>query len=228
MSYRWIFFDADGTLFDYDAAERSSLRAALDERGILICPEHLGAYREINSELWERFESGQIEQKELRVLRFSRMFERFGWSLDPAAFGDAYLHHLAESAQLIEDADTVISSLMGMVKLLLLTNGIPEVQRSRLERSPFRAMFDHVVISGDVGVAKPDPRIFEAAVREAGNPPISEVLMVGDSLSSDMEGADRYGIDSCWFNPSGRRNPTQLCPTFEIKDLRELLAIVKT
>lgn len=224
--YAWLFFDADGTLFDYNAAESGALAAALAEEGIASSPEILQAYRAINGALWRRLERGEISQETIRTVRFSQLSVRFELGLDPIDFGMKYLAHLAERADLIEGAERLLRVLRGRIGLLLLTNGIPEVQRSRLARSPLRGLFDHVVISGDVGAAKPDRRIFDVAMRSAGIASPSGVLMVGDSLSSDIEGAVRYGIDSCWFNPAGVPNPTELRPTFEIAALRELPAVL--
>ncbi|MBN1858721.1 YjjG family noncanonical pyrimidine nucleotidase [Candidatus Bipolaricaulota bacterium] len=223
--YRWIFLDADGTLFDYSAAESGALAATLAEEGVFARSEHIDAYRAVNAALWRRFERGEVSQATLRTLRFSQFSERFGLELDAVAFGSRYLGHLAQCAELIDGAESVVRFLHGRAGLLLLTNGISEVQRSRLALSPLHGLLDHVVISGEVGAAKPDPRMFDVAFECAGNPTRSSVLMVGDSLSSDIRGGALYGIDTCWFNPMREPNSMELVPTFEIQSLRELAAI---
>jgi len=225
--YTWLFFDADRTLFDYDTAERKALGAALAEEGISVSAEHLDVYRTVNEALWRRFELGGVTQDTVRVERFRQFAKRFEMTFDPAEFSDRYVKRLSERADLIEDAEDVIRALHGTVGLLLLTNGMPEVQRPRVANSPLRNLFQHVVISEEVGAAKPDRRIFEFAMQSAGYPSASQVLMVGDSLSSDIEGAVRYGIDSCWFNPSGKKNDTSFRPTYEIGTLRELIPLLK-
>ncbi len=225
MSYEWIFFDADGTLFDYNAAESEALAGTLAEEGVSVRSEHVDEYRALNAALWRRFERGEVSQATIRTLRFSQFSERFGLELDAVAFGSRYLAHLAQCADLIDGAESVVRSLHGRAGLLLLTNGISEVQRSRLAASPLHGLFDHVVISGDVGAAKPDPRMFDVAFECAGSPTRSSVLMVGDTLSSDIRGGALYGIDTCWFNPMREPNSTELVPTFEIQSLRELAAL---
>jgi len=225
--YAWLFFDADRTLLDYDKAERKALEAALAEEGIKTSAEHVDVYRAVNEALWKRFELGEVTQDTVRVERFRRFAERFRLTFDPAVFSDRYVKQLSKRADLLEDAEAVVRALHGEVGLLLLTNGMPEVQRSRLANSPLHSLFQHIVISEEVGAAKPDRRIFDFAMQAAGNPSTSQVLMVGDSLSSDIEGAVRYGIDSCWFNPSGKRNGTSFRPTYEINTLRELIPLLK-
>ncbi len=225
--YTWVFLDADRTLFDYDTAERKALEATLAEEGIRVTAEHVDVYRAVNDALWKRFELGEVTQDTVRVERFRRFAERFRLTFDPGVFGDRYVKQLSNRADLLEDAEDVVRALHGKVGLLLLTNGMPEVQRSRLANSPLHDLFQNIIISEEVGAAKPGRRIFDFAMQAAGNPSASQVLMVGDSLSSDIEGAVRYGIDSCWFNPSGKKNGTSFRPTYEIGALRELIPLLK-
>ncbi len=224
--YTWVFLDADRTLFDYDTAECGALAAALAEEGIKASAEHVRVYRTVNEALWRRFELGGVTQDTVRVERFRQFAEKFGLTFDPAVFSDRYVKRLSERADLMEDAEDVVRALHGKVGLLLLTNGMPEVQRSRLANSPLHNLFQHVVISEEVGAAKPDRRIFDFAMQSAGSPSASQVLMVGDSLSSDIEGAVRYGIDSCWLNPNGKKNGTDFHPTYEIGSLPELIPLL--
>jgi 2-haloacid dehalogenase len=105
-----------------------------------------------------------------------------------------------------------------------VTNGLADVQRPRLARSAIGALFDTVVVSEEVGVAKPDARIFEHALRQLGHDDRSTVLMVGDSLASDIQGGCNAGMQTCWLNPSGAANGTAIEPTFEIASLAELRA----
>ena len=111
--------------------------------------------------------------------------------------------------------------------MVVLTNGLPEVQRQRLAGSAIRTYLAGLVISGEVGAAKPDPRIFDAAFEVMGRPEREEVLMVGDSLTSDIAGGKAHGIDTCWFNPQGNPRTLEVKPRYEIRSLRELLDIVE-
>jgi FMN phosphatase YigB (HAD superfamily) len=109
-----------------------------------------------------------------------------------------------------------------------MTNGFADVQHARIRRLGLEGVFDHVIISEEVGVAKPDPGVFDIAFERMGNPDKARVLMVGDSLSSDIVGGFHYGIDTCWFNPDGLANLTGNIPTYEIRHIHELLGFLET
>ena len=146
--------------------------------------------------------------------------------LNLTRFGAAYIQNLGQGAYLIEGAERVIKSLLGRVGLVLITNGLKDVQRSRLARSTIGDCFSAVVISEEVGAAKPDPRIFQAAFERMGNPKKEEVLIVGDSLSSDIKGGNAYGIDTCWFNPARLVCDQDVEIQYEIRHLDELWDIL--
>jgi len=226
MEYRWLLFDADGTLFDYDRAEAQALRLTFEAAGHDFRPAYAEAYRRINATMWRELELGQISPERLRTRRFALLFEEAGLDLDPEEFGRAYLRNLALGTDLVDGAEETVRALHGRVGLALITNGLQEVQRPRLAGSSIGGCFDAVVISEEVGAAKPDPAIFQVALARMGHPRRDEVLMVGDSLTSDVAGANRAGIDVCWFNPTGLPLPPGLEARYQIRDLSELVALV--
>jgi 2-haloacid dehalogenase len=226
--YSWILFDADGTLFDYDAAEAAALEASLGRIGQPFHPELLESYRSINGELWRDLERGRITQKRLRIERFERLFEAMGMRADPSLFATGYLGDLARRSELIEGVGETVEALSKIYRLMLITNGIAEVQRSRFSTSSIRDCFADLVISEEVGAAKPDPRIFDAAFAKMNQPEKSEVLIVGDSLSSDVQGGRDYGVDTCWFNPSGEVAHDGVQPTFEIARFDALRMLLRS
>ncbi len=225
MRYKWVLFDADGTLFDYDKAEATALRKTLGEFGCGYKARYVEAYRQINREIWREFEQGRISQRRLRTRRFELLFEDIGVVCDPDRFSTRYLLHLATGTDLIEGAAEVARWLHGKVGLVLITNGIPDVQRPRFTRSELSDYFAGIVISEEVGAAKPDPKIFDAAFQVMNWPNKAEVLIVGDSLTSDINGGNSYGIDTCWFNPRQDPYTEDSRGLFEIRDLRELLKL---
>jgi 2-haloacid dehalogenase len=226
VRYNWVLFDADGTLFDYDRAEAQALRATFADAGHPFEPGHAEVYRQVNGALWRAFERGEIAQAVLKVRRFEQLLAAVGMEADAAAFSRRYLENLGLAADLVPGAERVVRALHGRVGLVLITNGLKQVQRSRFARSPIGGCFAEVVISEEVGAAKPDARIFDAAFERMGCPPKKEVLIVGDSLTSDMRGGNDYGIDTCWFNPSQAPRPDGVEVCYEIHDLDEVLAIV--
>ena len=226
MEYQWLLLDADGTLFDYDRAETQALRLTFEAAGRPFHPAYAQAYRRINAAIWREFEQGQITQELLRTRRFAMLFDEARLDLDLEDFSTAYLRNLALGTDLVDGAEEMLRALQGRVGLALITNGLKDVQRPRLQRSAINGCFDPVVISEEVGAAKPDPAIFHAALAMMGHPRRDQVLMVGDSLTSDVAGANRAGIDACWFNPASLPLPPGMQVRYQIRELGELVGLV--
>lgn len=224
--YRWLLFDADGTLFDYEAAEAAALDATWESLGLIRPPGLLAAYRRINAELWRLYETGGIAQPVLQVERFVRLLAELDGAADPATVSRDYLGQLARQAFLLPGARELLDWAAERFRLALITNGIPEVQRPRIRRSGFDRLFPVVVISGEEGVAKPAPEIFDVALERMGAPAREEVLMIGDSLSSDVRGGVDSGLDTCWYNPAELDAGDGPEPRYEIGRLEDLRAIL--
>ena len=223
--YRWLIFDADGTLFDFHLGETTALQQTTRKHGIAYSSHLHEIYSAISAELWRQFELGEISLKHLRVTRFERLFTELGIGVEPESFNIDFMNDLGLQTQLLPGAETTVRHLSSRFQLLLATNGIAVVQRPRFARSSIRQYFEDVVISDEIGVAKPQKGFMEEAFSRMGKPRKSEVLMIGDSLTSDIEGGARFGIDTCWFNPNGL-SPDGSRPTFTIADLSEIDAIV--
>jgi YjjG family noncanonical pyrimidine nucleotidase len=226
VKYAWLLVDADGTLFDYDKAESTSLELTFKEFGFGYEPSHADTYRRINSAIWDLFEQGEISQERLRSKRFELLFEALQIEGDAEAFSTRYLRNLAEGSELMEGAEEVVTALHGRVGMMIITNGLADVQRPRFARSAIGDCFADLVISEEVGAAKPHNRIFDIAFEKMQFPKQDEVLIIGDSLSSDIEGGNNYGIDTCWFNPQREPGNEEVEPTYEITALGELLGLV--
>ena len=220
--YRWLLFDADGTLFDYDRAERAALEQALRQIGVSTDPGHLAAYRRINQALWQAVEKGEITPGMVKVRRFELLLEAIQVAYSPNALSASYLECLANCSELLEDAGEVLGALRRKYQIAILTNGLKEVQRGRLSRSAIRPHISQIIISEEVGAAKPAREFFDQAFARLGHPSKREVLMVGDGWASDIQGAVQYGIDACWYNPGRKPRPANCEITREIAALREL------
>jgi len=226
LKYDWIFFDADGTLFDYDAAEAAALKGAFECCELPFEPGIGARYSEINAAIWREFELGELDQNDLKTLRFDRLFEEVGLRGDAVVFSGHYLEILGRQTTLLAGAEDFLRALPGGLHLLLITNGLAEVQVPRFAASTIRDCFAEIVISGEIGLAKPDPAIFDFAFERIGRPAKDRVLMIGDNLGSDILGGANYGVDTCWYNPAGLANGHGVTPTFEIRKLDEILEIV--
>ena len=226
MKYEWLLFDADGTLFDYDLAEDKALRGAYVEFGLAYDLRHGEAYRRINRQVWLDFEQGKITAEALRVRRFALLFEAMGIAADAKGFSDRYLAHLARAGDLLPGAEEVLRRLHGHYRMVVITNGLKEVQRPRLSSSPIAGLFAALAVSDELGVAKPDPRFFETVFDQIGSPPREKVLVIGDSLTSDIQGGNTYGLDTCWFNPLGKPVDPRIPARYEIRALPQLLDLL--
>lgn len=229
-----ILFDADGTLFDFAASERLAFDSCMQSyAGAGNYDDAYRAYVEIGAVFWRRLEQGAILSDELRVGRWIELARRGGFSWSATAIADAYLEQLACHGHVLDGAVDVCRSLSATHPLGLVTNGFEAVQTQRLAASPLREFIDFVVTSEAVGVAKPARAMFERALSLAQDAlpprPISpeRVLMVGDSLSSDIAGGNAMGFITCWYNAGTQSRPTQVIPDYTIADLRELSRIVR-
>lgn len=224
---RWLIFDADGTLFNYEAAEKIALGKAFRAFSIPDTLQNHELYRKFNSALWDRFELGLVTSVKLRELRFEHLLKAIGIDADPQALSRRYLQELGNLAPLLPGAREIVAELAPDYGLVLATNGISDVQRRRLALSGLERFFEAVVISDEIGVAKPHGAYFDELFRRIGEPPRRRAMIIGDKLSSDIAGGVRAGIRTCWFNPSGEACSDEIQPEFEISDFRGLRAILR-
>lgn len=224
--YEVIVFDVDDTLMDFDQSEQAAFGSVF---GKYEMPDGLNqyrsSYRTISEGLWRDLENGNLGLSELGSERFRRLFLEHELDLDAVVFNQDYLGFLGEQRHLVPGAEKVIEAL-SRKRLAIITNGFEAVQTSRIRNSPFSDAFEQVIISEATGYRKPQKEIFEYAFQQLQVTDPSTVLMVGDSLTSDIQGGLNAGVDTCWFNPARKKNQTPIVPTYEISQLEELLEIV--
>ena len=225
--YYCILFDADNTLLDFDAAESKALAETLVNYGIEPDAETVQTYRTINEELWRQLEKGQVRREKLFNERFTRFLKAINAAGDGAEMNRNYLEQLSThpdlmSAQVLD----VLRELSEVATLAVVSNGVHKVQLRRLAESGVANFMEDIFISEKVGCEKPGARIFETALRSLGVENREHVLMVGDSLTSDIQGGANAGLDTCWLNPNHAENPGKVIPTYEIASLEELYPLV--
>ena len=225
-SYSWLLFDADGTILDYRAAEAHSLKSAVSSFGLEANEEILKLYQGINSALWAELEKGSITSLELRVKRFDTLSSRMGWDISADEFSRVYLQELGHSGFMIPGAGQMLKDLPAGMKKVIITNGIKDTQYGRLKKALLMNSFDEIIISEEAGTAKPAAGFFDYTLERIGSRKIEEMLVIGDSLSSDIAGGNGYGIDTCWFNPEGLENTSGIDPTYEISGWEGLFRIL--
>ncbi|WP_291578279.1 YjjG family noncanonical pyrimidine nucleotidase [Clostridium sp. UBA6640] len=228
MKYEIIIFDADDTLFDFRKSQRDAFKNTMVEFNIEYDENyHLKIYSDINAAIWKEFEDGLITQKELKIERFKRLSDKLNIDFDEVEFAKSYMKHLSFASFLYDDSTVLIESLHKNYRLSIITNGLTEVQDNRIRKSAIAKYFEDIVISEEVKVSKPDPKIFELTLNNMKYIDRSKVLMVGDSLTSDIQGGINFGIDTCWFNPDKITNKTEMKPNYEISNLMELRDILR-
>ena len=228
MKYEIIIFDADETLFDFKKSEKAAFQNTMLEFGMEYDENyHLGIYHNINAAIWMEFETGLITQEKLKAERFRRLSAKLNTGFDEVKFSVSYETHLANASFLYDDSIALIESLFRDYKLAIVTNGLSAVQDGRIRKSAISKYFTDIVVSETVKLSKPDPRIFELALNNMKHTDKSKVLIVGDSLTSDIQGGINSGIDTCWYNPGKIENMTDIKPTYTISNLMELIDILE-
>lgn len=225
--YYCILFDADNTLLNFDAAENKALAETLVNYGIEPDAETVQTYRTINEELWRQLEKGQIRREKLFGERFSRFLKAINAAGDGVEMNRCYLEQLSTHPDLMSpEVLDVLRELSEVATLAIVSNGAQKVQTRRLAESGVMNFMEDVFISEKMGCEKPNARIFDAALRALGVENREHVLMVGDSLSGDIQGGSNAGLDTCWYNPNHAENLGKVIPTYEIASLEELYPLV--
>lgn len=227
MKYNTILFDADGTLLDFERSEYEALSDVLAEFNIPDTEENHVIYSAANAEQWKLLEQGLVTRAELRINRFKNFLAKIGFSASASAMADRYMHALSGKSHLLDGALALCTELSRDCDLYIITNGFRFIQEGRFYHSPLAPLFRGVFISEDVGVEKPDVAFFDHVRANIPDFCPETTLVVGDSLSSDIEGGIRARLDVCWYNPAQKTAPANLKITYTVSELSEILSIVQ-
>lgn len=224
MKYQWILFDADETLFSFNSY--LGLQSMLKRYGIDFSLTDYDEFQAVNKPLWVAYQNKEITAEGLQRTRFEKLAKQTGQ--DPLALNLELMNEMATLSLPLENVVAMLEALYGKVKMGIITNGFNALQQKRLEHTQTAKYFEFLAVSEKVGAAKPSPQIFESAFAEMkkfGAFEKNRVLMIGDTLTSDVLGGQNVGIDTCWFNPTGQKNDTNIQPTYEIRSILDLVAI---
>lgn len=225
--YKYLLFDIDNTLMDFSAGEKAALYQTFEELGSPLSDEEHQAYLAINAGAWSRFEQGLLDSKTVQRVRFEQFLEYR--RQDPAraqAVNDHYVENLGKQAVVMDGALEMLRHVKERYRLAVVTNGLHLVQRARLDRSGFLPLLDGVFISQEMGVQKPTKAYFDAVFAAFGSGDPRHYLIIGDSLSADIQGGINAGIDTCWFRPAGMEPRADIVPTYTVRGYDELLALL--
>lgn len=218
-----VFLDIDGTLLDFDGYVKESL-----ENGFRKF--QLGAYdsrvyqvfEEINTELWQQIERGELTREELMQIRFQRVFDQLGIAFDGRIFEQHFRERLFDSAILIPGAGELVAYLAGKYPLYIASNGPLGQQKNRLTRAGMLRYFTKLFVSEDIGAAKPSAAFFDACFQALPGVRPEEAIIIGDSLTADMAGGIGYGMKTCWYNPGHRERPAELPVDYMVDSLDQI------
>ncbi|HMQ46462.1 MAG TPA: pyrimidine 5'-nucleotidase [Saprospiraceae bacterium] len=225
-TFTWLLFDADNTLLDFSKASKKALWQTYTDFG-QACSEAIhDAYKLCNARAWTAFEQEQITAAQLRIQRFADLFQVLeAEPASPALFSQRFLENLVLLSEAYEGVALLLNTLQQNYRLGIITNGLKEVQRPRLAHLQLDHYFDTIVVSDEIGSAKPQEAFFQYAFDTLGGAAREEVLVIGDSLHSDILGGQQFGMPTCWIS-HGRVNDTEIVPDFtipQVHGLREVL-----
>ncbi|MYM97218.1 YjjG family noncanonical pyrimidine nucleotidase [Duganella vulcania] len=229
MKHRLFLFDLDDTLLDFKASEQLSFVRTMQALGLSDDVEAIFLqYQAINVQLWRDFETGAVTKDFLKVERFRKTFQANALELDPEAASSIYLESLSDTVVLIDGAKQLCETLSAIGEVGIITNGVEAIQNRRIASSGLAEHISFVATSEACGHAKPDVRFFDYAASMARSFAKPEAIIVGDRLDADILGANRYGIESCWFNPGRLANASDAVPTFEVAGLAEVVPSLRS
>lgn len=218
---RNVLFDLDDTLFDFHKAEKIALTKTLVHFGIDPTEETLALYSTINAAHWKRLELGEISREEVKVGRYRELFETIGVECDPVKATAYYESMLAIGHYFMPGAPELLEELYRKYRLYIVSNGTAKVQEGRIGSSGITKYMDGIFISQILGANKPDKQFFDICFAEIPDFLLSETVIIGDSLSSDIKGGINAGITTVWFNPKGIENDNDIKPDYTIKSFRK-------
>lgn len=228
--YKYLLWDIDGTVLNFLASEAYAIRFLFKKYNIGECSDRmLKQYSEINAKYWQMLERGEMTKQEILIGRFREFFGEIGVDITIAEdFNRDYQITLGDHIEFVDKAKDLLLAQKEKYTIAAVTNGTKVAQEKKLRLSGLDKVFDAIFISENVGAEKPNKEYFDYVFKSLGVTDKSEVLIIGDSLTSDMKGGMLAGIDTCWFNPKYKPNTLDIDVTYEIDDLGKIEGIVET
>lgn len=224
----YLFLDLDDTILDFAQAERVALAKTLEAFGVEPTQERIARYSRINKSCWKRMERGELTKDQLRTVRFTEFFDELGMEADVEAVAEGYVANLAVGHYFLPGAEEAVERLSRKYRLFLASNGMASVQKGRMTSANLYRFFECSFISEEMGAAKPAKAYFDAAFSRIPGFDPGKAIMVGDSLTSDIQGGINAGILTCWVNPGSKKPRADIVPDYEIRSITQLEALLET
>lgn len=228
--YTTVLFDADNTLLDFDKDESCALRKTMELYGVPATEENISTYIKINQGMWKALERGEITKPELKRTRFRKFFDAICFQTDADVFevNEKYLSLLGEGGNTLEGAVDLCRELKDEgYDLYIVTNGVANTQKNRLTKAGLLPYFTDIFVSETVGHQKPKKEYFDYVLSHIKETDKDKIILVGDSLTSDIKGAMNAGITCVWLNLKGQELPGEYKPDFIIGDIKEAGEIIR-
>ena len=226
--FEYLFLDLDDTILDFHTAERIAIGKVMQHYGVEPTEERRMRYHEINKWHWHQLELKKMTRDEVLEGRFAMFFEELGIRVDRYAVARLYEEYLSQSHWFMPGAEEAVEVLHKKYRLFLASNGTASVQKGRMTSANLYRFFEISFVSQEIGHNKPSKEYFEAAFARIPGFDRSKCLMVGDSLTSDIQGGINAGIKTCWVNPSHTPCPEHIKPDYEIEYLHQLDALLES
>lgn len=224
MKYDILLFDVDATLLDFEKAEELAFFEVAKENKVNPTSQNFEIYKKFNLQNWADLENGLVTKERLLVRRFEQFYEALEINDgNPEKFNNDYLVALSSKAVAFDYAETLLKNLKNANKrIYLVTNGVTSVQNGRISSSPIQKYIDGIFISEQLGTCKPQKLFFDLIANKIENYDKSRAIVIGDSLSSDIRGANNAGLDNIWLNIKHLQRPADINITFEANSLEEI------
>ncbi|MGT2715398.1 YjjG family noncanonical pyrimidine nucleotidase [Streptococcus respiraculi] len=228
MYYKFLLFDLDHTLLDFAAGEEVALTQFLEAMEVTDMVTFKAYYKPMNQAMWKDLEQGKISKPDLINTRFARAFAHFGREVDGREMALLYQEYISQQGQTFEGAVELLQQLKELgYELYGATNGVTYIQENRLANSPIQPFFKKIFISEQMGTKKPEALFYKQIAEQITGFTKERALMIGDSLTADVQGGNNAGIDTVWYNPEVLDNLTNAQPTYQVKNYQELLALLQ-
>lgn len=223
--YTTILIDADHTFFDFDQAEAQALKKVFQNLTNQVTEKMLADYHDINKALWQAVEEGRLKPSAVKTERFRQWLALNPYAVRPEDLGSQFIEALGQGHMFLEGAYDFLKTLKDHFKVYVITNGLKKVQEARLKASGVDQLVDGIYISEAIGHAKPDPLFFDYVLNDLGIKNKEACLVIGDSLTSDILGGIKSGLDTCWYAPSGQVSD-DIVPNYHARSYSEVLNLL--
>lgn len=221
-----VLIDIDNTLLDFDKCAKASIKYACNVHGIVYEERIFDAFSVINDNFWKMIERGELTKPELHRIRWSTIFKHVGIDSDGPSFENTFRYAVTQSAETVDGAEDLLEYLSKKYTVCVASNAAHSQQAQRLEKAGLSKYIDKFFVSWDIGFDKPDKRFYQACLDGLDGIDKSQVIMIGDSLTADIQGGINIGIKTCWFNKFNTTTPKDVSFDYTVSRLEEIKKIL--